>query len=73
MKNRLPADDLISPREFESGLVAFEIRDAEATVDRLREAGIIIRTLPRPNTVRASLHIFNTTSDVDTLLDALAP
>jgi selenocysteine lyase/cysteine desulfurase len=73
LKNRLPADDLISPREFESGLVAFEIRDAEATVDRLREAGIIIRTLPRPNTVRASLHIFNTTSDVDTLLDALAP
>jgi selenocysteine lyase/cysteine desulfurase len=62
---------LVSPREFESGLVAFEVEDGEATVERLKRAGVVVRTLPRPNTVRASLHVFNTETDVDALLDGL--
>ena len=71
LKDGLPADRLVSPREFESGLVAFEVADAERTVERLAERGVVVRGLPRPNTVRASLHVFNTETDVDALLDGL--
>jgi selenocysteine lyase/cysteine desulfurase len=71
LKDGLDADRLVSPRGFESGLVAFEQPDAEATVERLAEQGIVVRTLPRPDTVRASLHAFNDVGDVETLLGAL--
>jgi selenocysteine lyase/cysteine desulfurase len=71
LKDGLPADRLVSPREFESGLVAFEVADAETTVERLAERGVVVRALPRPDTVRASLHVFNTEDDVDALLAGL--
>jgi cysteine desulfurase/selenocysteine lyase len=64
-------DRLLSPREFETGLVTFEAEDPEATVERLADEGIFVRTLPDPDAVRASIHAFNTASDVDALLDAL--
>jgi selenocysteine lyase/cysteine desulfurase len=64
-------DRLLSPREYQSGLVTFEADDPETLVDRLAEEGIHLRTLPYPNTVRASVHVFNTEEDVDTFLDAL--
>lgn len=69
--DRVPEGNLVSPRELESGLVAFEVEDAEGTVERLQEEGIVIRTLPRENTVRASLHVFNTAEDVDVLADSV--
>lgn len=71
LKDGLPADSLVSPREFESGIVAFEVDDAERTVERLAERDVVVRGLPRPDTVRASLHVFNTERDVDALLDGL--
>jgi selenocysteine lyase/cysteine desulfurase len=71
LKDGIPEGDLVSPREFESGLVAFEVAGAEATVERLAEDGIVIRTLPRADTVRASLHAFNGAADVDALLEAI--
>jgi selenocysteine lyase/cysteine desulfurase len=64
-------DRLVSPRSFESGLVAFDADDPEATVERLADQGIRVRTIPDPDAVRASVHVFNTESDVDALLDAL--
>jgi selenocysteine lyase/cysteine desulfurase len=64
-------DRLLSPREYESGLVTFTADDPEATVDRLADEGIHLRTLPSPDAVRASVHVFNTEADVDALLDAL--
>ena len=64
-------DRLISPREYESGLVTFDAEDPEATVERLAEAGVLVRSLPYPDAVRASVHAFNTENDVDRLLDAL--
>jgi len=68
----LDDDRLRSPREFESGLVSFRVDDPEATVERLDREGVVIRSLPFPrDTVRASVHVFNTAADVDALLDAL--
>ncbi|MFB6221609.1 MAG: aminotransferase class V-fold PLP-dependent enzyme [Halolamina sp.] len=64
-------DRLLSPEGYESGLVAFEAADPEATVERLANEGIHVRTLPHPDAVRASVHVFNTEADVDALLSAL--
>jgi cysteine desulfurase/selenocysteine lyase len=64
-------DRLLSPRDYESGLVTFAAEDPEATVGRLADAGIHVRSLPYPDAVRASVHVFNTAADVDALLDAL--
>ena len=71
LKDGLPQESLVSPREYESGLVTFTVDDPEATVERLADAGVRIRSLPYPGTVRASLHVFNTAADVDALLAEL--
>ena len=62
---------LLSPRVYESGLVTFAADDPDATVTRLDERGIKIRSLPEPDALRASVHVFNTADDVDALLAAL--
>ena len=64
-------DRLLSPRDYESGLVTFTAEDPEGLVDRLADEGVHIRSLPDPEAVRASVHVFNTAADVDALLDAL--
>ena len=71
LKDGIDEDRLVSPPAYESGLVAFEVDDPEETVERLDEEGIRIRSLPNTETVRASIHVFNTEEDVDELLDAL--
>jgi len=65
-------DRLLSPERYESGLVTFEADDPEATVERLGEQGIVVRSLPNPEAVRASIHVFNTAEEIDAMLDALA-
>src|SRR6056297_6681 len=62
-------DRLLSPRGYESGLVTFAADDPEATVERLGEQGIVVRSLPHPEAVRASIHVFNTPEESDALLD----
>lgn len=65
---------LLSPREYESGLVSFAVEDAdpEALVERLAGEGVRLRDLPYPEgAVRASVHAFNTEDDVDALLERL--
>jgi len=71
LKAGIDDERLRSPRDYESGLVSFTVDDPEATVSRLADAGIRIRSLPLSGTVRASVHAFNTAGDVDALLDAL--
>lgn len=74
LSNRLKeglGDRLLSPEPYESGLVTFEADDPEALVERLADEEIYVRTLPAPEAVRASTHVFNTEADVDALLDAL--
>ena len=64
-------DRHVSPDAYESGLVSFEADDPVETAERLVEAGIHVRDIPPSGTVRASVHVFNTESDVDALLEAL--
>jgi selenocysteine lyase/cysteine desulfurase len=64
-------DRLLSPRGYESGLVTFDADNPEGLVDRLADEGVYIRSLPDPDAVRASVHVFNTAEDIDALLDAL--
>jgi len=64
-------DRVLSPREYESGLVTFTDGDPEATVQRLADQGVVVRSLPEPEAVRASVHVFNDERDVDRLLDAV--
>jgi selenocysteine lyase/cysteine desulfurase len=51
--------------------VTIRVDDPEATVERLADEGIVVRSIPDPEAVRASVHAFNTRADVDALLDAL--
>ncbi|WP_134669300.1 aminotransferase class V-fold PLP-dependent enzyme [Halorussus marinus] len=66
--------ELLSPREYESGLVTFRVdgADAEALVEEYADDGVRIRDLPYPDgAVRASTHVFNTAEDVDALVELL--
>ncbi|MEF8774002.1 MAG: aminotransferase class V-fold PLP-dependent enzyme [Halobacteriales archaeon] len=67
----VPDDRLLSPATPESGLVTVEVEDPEATVERLAAAGIVVRSLPFPDAVRASVHAVNTAEEVDRLESAL--
>jgi selenocysteine lyase/cysteine desulfurase len=71
LKAGIDDDRLLSPPEYESGLVSFRVDDDEATVERLRERGVAIRSIPVEGAVRASVHVFNTAGDVDRLLENL--
>jgi len=64
-------DRCLSPTASESGLVTFTADHPDALVDRLHQEGIVIRAIPEPDAVRASIHVFNTADDVDRLLAAL--
>ncbi|WP_222917079.1 aminotransferase class V-fold PLP-dependent enzyme [Natrinema sp. SYSU A 869] len=71
LKDGVPDERLLSPREYESGLVTIADDDPEGAVERLADRGIVVRPLPAPDAVRASIHAFNSEGDVDTLLEAL--
>ena len=72
LKDGIPDDRLYSPRMFESGLVSFAVEDPDAFVERADDAGVMIRSLPKPaRAVRASVHAVNTEADVEALLDLL--
>ncbi|ELY41044.1 class V aminotransferase [Natronorubrum tibetense GA33] len=45
--------------------------EPEATVERLSELEIVVRSLPGLEAIRASVHAFNTREDVDALLEGL--
>jgi selenocysteine lyase/cysteine desulfurase len=67
----VPEERLYSPKAPESGLVTIGVDDPAETVDRLASDGIVVRSLPEPDAVRASIHAVNTASEVDQLLGAL--
>jgi cysteine desulfurase/selenocysteine lyase len=71
LKTGLPDDRLVSPREYESGLVAVDVDDPAGTVDRLADEDVVVRKIPATGTVRVSVHAFNNAEDVDTLLEVL--
>jgi L-cysteine/cystine lyase len=61
----------VAPRG-DTTLVAWEDQDPEATRDRLREAGVIVRNLPGRPLLRASVGAWNSDDDLERLLTALA-
>jgi cysteine desulfurase/selenocysteine lyase len=67
----IPDERLLSPTDPESGLVTIDVEDPDATVDRLASEGFVVRALPVPDAIRASVHAVNTRIEVDRLLDAL--
>ncbi|SNZ03770.1 Selenocysteine lyase/Cysteine desulfurase [Natronoarchaeum philippinense] len=67
----VPEERLRSPATPESGLVTIAVDDPEATVERLANEGVVVRDLPHPEAIRASVHAVNTAEEVDLLLDAL--
>ncbi len=71
LKDGLNDEELLSPRACESGLVTIAVDDPDTTVERLAKENIRIRAIPSPAAVRASIHVFNTASDIDALLDQL--
>ncbi|TYL37970.1 cysteine desulfurase [Natronococcus pandeyae] len=71
LKDGLSDDRLLSPRSFESGLVTVAVEEPEATVDRLADHDIVVRSLPYPEAIRVSVHAFNTQDEIETLLEAL--
>ncbi|SEW13509.1 aminotransferase class V-fold PLP-dependent enzyme [Natrinema salifodinae] len=71
LKEGVPDDRLLSPRSYESGLVTIDVDEPERVVERLADRGIVVRALPEPAAVRASIHAFNDRADVDALLAAL--
>ncbi|MFW6385224.1 MAG: aminotransferase class V-fold PLP-dependent enzyme [Halodesulfurarchaeum sp.] len=72
-KAGVPDEQLSSPNEFHSGLVTVRVSNPEATVERLASDDIVIRALPLSESIRISLHAFNTDGDVRRVLDALEP
>ena len=71
LKDGLSDEQLVSPRAFESGLVTIGVDEPEPAVERLSERGIVVRSLPGPDAIRASVHAFNSREDVDALLEWL--
>src|SRR5215217_593714 len=62
----------VAPRG-DSTLVAWEDAEPEATRERLRDAGVIVRNLPGRPLLRASVGAWNDDADLDRLLGALTP
>jgi L-cysteine/cystine lyase len=60
----------VAPRD-ETTLVAFEVDDPPATLERLSAAGVAVRDLPGTPWLRASVGPWNDESDLDRLLAAL--
>jgi len=70
--DQVPSERLLSPAAPESGLVTVDVPNPEATVERLADTGIVIRSLPDPSAVRASIHAVNTETEVDRLAEELS-
>ncbi|WP_458204448.1 aminotransferase class V-fold PLP-dependent enzyme [Haladaptatus sp. NG-SE-30] len=71
LKRGIPDEHLLSPRTFESGLVAIDVDDPKAVVEQLADEGIIVRAIPLIGALRVSVHAVNTKDEIDALLDAL--
>jgi len=71
LKSALPSERLLSPEDFESGLVTIDVDEPERVVEALNAEEIRIRSLPEPDAVRASVHAFNTDAEIDALVAAL--
>jgi L-cysteine/cystine lyase len=56
-----------------STLLSWRDDDCEATSERLRDNGVLVRFIPGRNLVRASVGAWNDESDLEKLTDLVAP
>ena len=61
----------ITPKGNESPIVTFLVKDSKATAERLKKANVEV-TLRFGNQMRVAVSVFNSTEDVDRLLQALS-
>lgn len=71
LKEGISADRLLSPREYESGLVTIDVDEPAKKVSNLREQGIVVRSIEPLDAIRVSVHATNTRAEIDRLLEAL--
>ena len=71
LKSGIDDERLLSPREFESGLVSVVVDDPGAAIDRLAERGIVVRSLPAPEAIRVSVHGVSTEAEIDAVVNEL--
>lgn len=65
--------DLITPEDSTSGLICFTFRGHQPAevVKGLEAQKILLRTIPNPECIRASVHYLNSSDDIERLADAL--
>jgi selenocysteine lyase/cysteine desulfurase len=61
----------LTPEGNETPIVAFQLRDAEATAARLKAAGIAATIVRDEQRLRLSVSVFNTHEDIDRIVRAL--
>ncbi|MDY6817209.1 MAG: aminotransferase class V-fold PLP-dependent enzyme, partial [Halobacteriales archaeon] len=71
LKAEIGEERLNSPMDYHSGLVSFNVDEPDDFVEELKADNIVIRTIPYPKCVRASVHAFNTIEDIDALVTHL--
>jgi len=62
----------VTPKGNETPIVAFALKDVEATQKKLRDARITATIIGNEKRMRLSVSVFNTQEDIDRLLRALA-
>lgn len=67
----IPDDRRLSPAAPESGLVTIDVDDPDQLVAQLAELDIVVRSVPYPNAVRASVHAVTSAADIDTFRTAI--
>ena len=74
LQKELPARGYpsLTPKDNETPIVAFQLKDVAATSKRLRDARIAATIIDNERRLRLSVSVFNTHEDVDRLLAALA-
>jgi selenocysteine lyase/cysteine desulfurase len=73
LQNEVPALGYkpLTPRETQTPIVAFELKDAAATAKALQAARIAGTVIANENRLRLSVSVFNTHDDIDRVVSAL--
>ncbi|WP_253738412.1 aminotransferase class V-fold PLP-dependent enzyme [Halohasta salina] len=69
LKAGIDDEQLLSPRNYESGLVTIAVDDPESTVERFADENVVVRSLPHPAAVRISVHGVSTEAEIDSVIE----
>ncbi len=64
-------DLVVYPGRVDSGLVSLDLDSPGEVVDYLNSNGFVVREVPSMNALRVSIHVFNTESEIDELIECL--